>query len=125
MLVDLPLSICASSVTRRTVHSRPAPGAAPGPQLKSTAQVQVQVPRATLLAEHTRGLGARHGWEVGHDIRTPRGLVEVGGGAFDAHLTAPTRVSPGWVRDATAPTIAPTTAPSTVRATVRAVVGGG
>ena len=62
--------------------------------------VQVRVPGATHQAKHTRGLVARHLCEVGLDARTPRGLAEVVGRAFDVDLTAPTRVGQPWVLDA-------------------------
>lgn len=62
--------------------------------------VQVRVPGATHLAKHTRGLVARHLCEVGLDARTPRGLAEVVGRAFDVALTEPTKVDQPWVLDA-------------------------
>ncbi|MEO7061715.1 MAG: peroxide stress protein YaaA [Lapillicoccus sp.] len=62
--------------------------------------VQVRVPGATHLAKHTRGLVARHLCEVGLDARTPRGVAEVVGRAFDTVLTAPARVGQPWVLDA-------------------------
>ena len=63
--------------------------------------VQIRVPGATHQAKYTRGLVARHLCEVGVDARTPRGLAEVVGRAFDVELMAPTRSGQPWVLDAT------------------------
>ena len=62
--------------------------------------VQIRVSGATHLAKHTRGLVARHLCEVGLDARTPRGLAEVVGQAFEVDLTPPARVGQAWVLDA-------------------------
>lgn len=64
--------------------------------------VQIRVPGATHMAKHTRGLVARHLCQVGLDTRTPRGLAEVVGRAFDVDLTAPTKPGQPWLLDAVA-----------------------
>ena len=59
--------------------------------------VRVEVPGATHLAKHTRGLVARHLCLVGVDARTPRRLAEVVAAAFSVELAAPARPGRPWV----------------------------
>jgi len=65
----------------------------------ATAQrwVRIEVPGATHLAKHTRGLVARHLCVAGVDSRTPRQLAEVVAAAFAVELTPPPRPGRAWV----------------------------
>lgn len=64
--------------------------------------VQVNVPGATHLAKHTRGLVARRLCEVGVEARTVPQLAELLGDTFIVTVSAPARPGKPWVLDATA-----------------------
>lgn len=59
--------------------------------------VWVEVPGATHLAKHTRGLVARHLCLAGVNARTPRRLAEVVASAFSVELAPPARSGRPWV----------------------------
>ena len=59
--------------------------------------VRVEVPGATHLAKHTRGLVARHLCLAGVDARTPRRLAELLAAAFSVDLAPPIRPGRPWV----------------------------
>lgn len=59
--------------------------------------VAVQVPGATHMAKHTRGLVARHLCEAGVDARTPARLADVLAERFAVDLAPPDRPGRPWV----------------------------
>ena len=63
----------------------------------ATRWVTVQVPGATHLAKHTRGLVARHLCEAGVDTRNPVRLADVLAERFDLDLARPIRPGRPWV----------------------------
>lgn len=58
--------------------------------------VAVQVPGATHMAKHTRGLVARHLCEAGVDARTPQRLADVLADRFEVELAPPGRTGRPW-----------------------------
>lgn len=69
--------------------------------------VMVQVPGATHMAKHTRGLVTRAICVTGIDPRSPEGLLEplraAFGERFEVALTAPTRIDRPWTLSVTPP----------------------
>jgi cytoplasmic iron level regulating protein YaaA (DUF328/UPF0246 family) len=63
----------------------------------ATRWVTVQVPGATHMAKHTRGLVARHLCEAGIDTRNPVRLADVLAERFDVDLARPVRPGRPWV----------------------------
>jgi cytoplasmic iron level regulating protein YaaA (DUF328/UPF0246 family) len=59
--------------------------------------VTIEVPGATHMAKHTRGLVARHLCEAGVDTRNPVRLADVLAERFDIELARPARPGRPWV----------------------------
>ena len=67
------------------------------PPTVASRWVAVQVPGATHMAKHTRGLVGRHLCEAGVDPRNPARLAGVLAERFDVELVPPARAGRPWV----------------------------